>query len=226
MQQSYEGGHNGFGFRPVRDVFARECFLVHLRPHVARIEREDANIRLLRGKDVPELFEGRLRRAVPAPTFVRFDGGVGGDVEDRPVRCDSQQWQRGLGEREGSDDVGLVDLSKHVERVVGEARLGRRPEHARVVHQQIEPAEGRRGVDQRTPVPAIGDVAGNGLHGRDRAELLCRRLERGRAAGVHDEGPAIVGERSGESEAKAPGGAGDDCNLHGCLLSLFPSMHP
>ena len=41
VQQSYEGGHNGFGFRPVRDVFARECFLVHLCTHVARIDCHD-----------------------------------------------------------------------------------------------------------------------------------------------------------------------------------------
>ena len=71
------------GRRPVGDVLARERLLVHLRAHVAGVDGEDPQVRMLGGEDARELLERRLRRAVAAPALVRLDRGVGGDVDAR-----------------------------------------------------------------------------------------------------------------------------------------------
>ncbi len=69
-------------WRPVRDVLAREGVLLHLRPHVARIDGVDAELRMLGGENGGHLCERCLRGAVPAPALVRFDRGVGAHVDD------------------------------------------------------------------------------------------------------------------------------------------------
>ena len=72
-------------FGAIGDVFARERVLMHLRAHVAGVERVHAHVGFFGAEDVAELFERGLRRSVPAPAFVRLDRGVGRDVHDRAV---------------------------------------------------------------------------------------------------------------------------------------------
>src|SRR5690606_25765034 len=70
----------------VRDVLAGEGVLVHLRAHVAGVDREHPQVRSLDGQDGAEVVERRLRDPVGAPPLVGLDGGVGGDVHDHGVR--------------------------------------------------------------------------------------------------------------------------------------------
>ena len=94
-------------------------------------------------------------------------------------------------ERERGEDVDRIDVGQHVERVVGEPRLGRRPEHARVVHEQVDAAELGGGRDEIGAVAGVGHVAGDGTDDSDRCELLGRGAERLGIAGVDDEIPAV-----------------------------------
>jgi hypothetical protein len=49
---------------------------MHLRPHVAGIERVHVHVGFLGTKDVAELFGRSLRRSVAAPPFVGFERGI------------------------------------------------------------------------------------------------------------------------------------------------------
>ena len=87
--------------RPVGDVFAREGVLVHLRAHVAGIDRVHAQLGVLGRQHRAQLLERRLARAVPAPALVGLDGGVGGDVEDARAAASrgSASWTSASGAR-------------------------------------------------------------------------------------------------------------------------------
>ena len=66
-------------------------------------------------------------------------------------------------------------------------------------------------------MPGVGDVAGDRVHGRELRELAGHFGEGVRAAGVEYERPPVEGQRSRQGEAEPAGGAGDQCNRHGCL---------
>ena len=82
LDQGEEAGHALLGRRPVGDVLAGERVLLHLRSHVAGVDRVDAEAGLLGAEHGGELRECGLRRAVAAPGLVRLDGRVGGEVDD------------------------------------------------------------------------------------------------------------------------------------------------
>ena len=51
LDQGEQAGHARLGRRPVGDVLAGERVLVHLRAHVAGVDRVDAQLRVLGGED-------------------------------------------------------------------------------------------------------------------------------------------------------------------------------
>ena len=60
------------------------------------------------------------------------------------------------------------------------------------------------GVDERSAVPVVGDVARERDDFGELAELARGPLELGGAAGVDHERPLPLGERAGQREAEAP----------------------
>ena len=110
--------------------------------------------------------------------------------------------------------------SQHVERVLGERRLGRRAEHAGVVDQEVEPAEILRRGDEAVAMPAIGHVARNDAYRRMDGEVGGGRFERGRLARVEHEVPPVERQRARECEPEPARSAGHHCNGHRCLLSV------
>ena len=71
------------------------------------------------------------------------------------------------------------------------------------------------GVDERSAVPVVGDVARERDDLGELTELARGALELGAAAGVDHERPVALGERAREGEAEASGTSGDDCEWHG-----------
>jgi hypothetical protein len=125
-----------------------------------------------------------------------------------------QDRQCPLDERERGDDVDAIHVLERGERVVGQRRLWRRPEHAGVVDQQGEVAElggpGHEGVS----VEAAGDVPCHAHDGRAIRELGHDLVEGDCAPGVEHEGPAPLGERPGGGPAESPRSSGDDGDWH------------
>ena len=89
-----EARHRRLGQRPVRDVLAGEGVLVHLGPHVARINGQHPELRVFDGEDPPDVIERRLRRAVSTPTLVGLDGRVRRDVDDHATAGDHARQRR------------------------------------------------------------------------------------------------------------------------------------
>ena len=113
----------------------------------------------------------------------------------------AQERQGELGQRERREHVDRVDLLEHVERVVGERRLGARAEQARVVDQQVECGAGGR--DERRAVSGVGDVAGEGDDlGQLRSSARARSSAAAPRASITSRQPAR-GERACERESKA-----------------------
>jgi hypothetical protein len=129
-----------------------------------------------------------------------------------------------LDQAELGDDVDVVEGAQRIEGIVGKARLRRRAECARVVHEEREFAQlsGRR--DEGRPVGGVGDVAGDRSDSRRTREFGRGRVERVSAPRVEDQGPAFGGQTSCHREPESAGGAGDDCNLHGCPFRVGTSM--
>ena len=115
LDQPEQAGHAVLGRRAVGDVLARERVLVHLRPHVAGVDRVDPQRRVLLGKDRRGLVERGLRGPVAAPAGVRLDGGVGADIDDHAAVGHARQDE--LGEPDRGQDIDPVDALEHVERV-------------------------------------------------------------------------------------------------------------
>ncbi len=142
-------------------------------------------------------------------------------VPDRSRKCGSASCV----ECDRRKRVDFEHVGQHVERVVGEPRLRRRAEHARVVDDEIDAAALEGGEldgrgDQRIAVCCVGDVAGDGAHDA-RTEIAGGVGECDRVAGVDDEVPAVGGERAGECQTETSGCAGDDCDRHVTLLVLW-----
>src|ERR687897_3110789 len=110
-----ETGHALSGEWAVADVLVGEGFLLHTGLHVAGIHAVDAQVGVLGGEDVGELFQRGLARPVAAPAFVRLDGGVARHVDDAGILL--QFVPECLDEREGRECIRPVDLLQHVERV-------------------------------------------------------------------------------------------------------------
>ena len=141
-----QGGNDGVRLGPVRDVLAGEGLLVHLRPHVARVERVAPQPRLLLAQHGGELVKPGLRRAVAAPAGIGLDGGVRADVDDGAAGG-GERLDDGLDQRQRRDHVGLVDLTQLIDPIVGQLRQRAGAERAGVVDQQVQPSAGL--ADQR-----------------------------------------------------------------------------
>src|SRR5439155_25853822 len=102
----------------------------------AGIDRVDAPRGIFSGKDVRELFQRGLARSVAAPAFVGFNACVAGDVYDAGAGFQLALQRLEQGQR--GDDVGAIDLLKHVERVFQQVRLGAGAKVTGVVDQGIE----------------------------------------------------------------------------------------
>ena len=89
---------------------------MHLRAEVAGIDSVDPEVRMLRAEHRGQLLERSLRRSIAAPTLVRLDGCVRGDVDDARARMQSRQCC--LHQCERREDIHLVDLPNDIERVV------------------------------------------------------------------------------------------------------------
>ena len=111
LDQCDETGDNRGRQRAIRDVFAGERVLVHLGAHVARIDDQHAQLRMLGREHRRDLLERGLRRSVAAPRFVGLDRRVGGDVHDRAMRGD-ERGQQLLRQRERRDDVDFVNVRR------------------------------------------------------------------------------------------------------------------
>ncbi len=104
----------------------------------------------------------------------------------------AEQRQRELRERERTDDVRLVHVAQHVERVVGQVRLRARAEGAGVVHQQVEPADLLGGPHHFAPVAGVAHIAGNGEDPRPQpGQLGPGGLEGVRPPGVDHQRPSV-----------------------------------
>jgi hypothetical protein len=110
-------------------------------------------------------------------------------------------------ERDRCEGVHLVHVCQHGEGVFGDARLGRRTEHARVVHEQVDASELQRGGGQIGAVRGVGDITWDRAN-RVRTEVGDSRGERVRVTRVDDEVPAIGRERGRECEPQTAGRAG------------------
>ena len=201
LDQPEQAGHAVLGRRAVRDVLAGERLLVHLRPHVAGVDRVDPQRRVLLGEDRGGLVERRLRGPVAAPAVVCLDGGIGADVDDHAAVRHAREDQ--LGEPDRGQDVDPVDALEHVKRIAAERRLGARPEHRRVVDEQVDVLAG--GVDERSPVPVVGDVALERDDFGELPELARGPLELRAAAGVDHKCPAGARRARGPERGRGLG---------------------
>ena len=124
--------------------------------------------------------------------------------------CGFSSLRSGLDQREWREHVGAVDLFEHVERVVEQLRLRARTEDARVVDERVEAAGFACRLGELLAMFRVGNVAGDGDDARG-PDSSARALSRSsRAAGVDDQGPAVLGQSAGEREAEAAGGARDE----------------
>ena len=124
-----------------------------------------------------------------------------------------QARQHELDERERCEHV---DARRHVlervERVVGQRGLRARAEHAGVVDEQVD--AGPAASTSALAVVGVGDVAGDGDHVAEVAELARRRRAR-RLRGRRRPGASRRAARAAvEREAEAAGGSGDDGGGH------------
>jgi hypothetical protein len=103
-----------------------------------------------------------------------------------------------------------VDALELGERVARQRRLRARPEHARVVDEQVDAVA--RLDHQRLAMPVVGDVAGQR---DDPVQVRRRPFQRRPVAGVDDEPPAGGGERARQRQPEAARRAGDDPGGHG-----------
>ena len=209
VDQGDEAGNALLRERAVGDVLAGEGVLVHLRAHVAGIDPVDAEVGLLGGEDVRELLEPGLRGAVPAPSLVPLDRGVGGDVQDA-AGAGREQRERLLDERERCDEIGAQDGLEVGGVETGERRHRRRAERARVVDEDVEAAGALGGRNQIAAVLRVGHIAGDGGRAARDGEGGVGGRERLLAAGVDNQVPAAGSELPGECEAEAARGPGDD----------------
>jgi hypothetical protein len=86
------------------------------------------------------------------------------------------------------------------------------------VDERVQAAGVARGVGQILPVPGVRDAARDGGHPRNLGELGAGGFEVLFAAGVDDERPAVLGQPTGQREAEASGGAGDEGGASGLLV--------
>jgi hypothetical protein len=195
---------------------------VHARAHVAGIDGVDAQRRVLRREDRRELLQRGLRGAVAAPAGVGLDGGVGGEVEDPPALRQARKGE--LRERERRDHVDAVDVLEHLDGVVGERWLRARPEHARVVDEQVELRA--RGLDERGAVIGVDDAAADGDDVAELGQLALRGLELASAARVDDDAPALAQQGAGQLESESTGRSGDDGGWHAAEARRAPVPVP
>ena len=67
------------------------------------------------------------------------------------------------------------------------------------------------GLDERSAVPVVGDVSGQGDDFGEPPELARGALELATATCVDHQRPLAFGQRAGECEAEASRCSGDDC---------------
>ncbi len=218
--QLEEGGHDGGGLGPVRDVLAGERGLVHGGPHVARVDGPDGQRGELDRQHGAEMLQRGLARAVPAPALVGLDGGVRRDVQYAGVGRVEQQGERLLDEAQWCHDVDFEGDAQIAERVVGQGRQRRGTERPCVVDHEVEATEVEGGGDQVLAVLDVGDVARQGDHPHVRrglgADPVGRGVERRPVAPVHDEPPPLPGQPSRQRLPESPGYPCHDGHAHGC----------
>lgn len=162
LEQGQKPRDTGLGGKPVRDVLAGKGFLVHLGVHVTGIHPVDLEFGLLRCQHVGKLLERSLARAVPAPAGVGFHPGIRGDIHDAGSRLQHRQGE--LDQPQGSQDVDPIDLLEHLEGILGEVRLGARPQDRGIVDEHVEATQFLRGFNQGLEVPVIRHVPGDRHH--------------------------------------------------------------
>ena len=189
---------------------------MHLRTHVAWVERVDPDRRLLSSEHLADLFERRLGGAVAAPTFIWLEGRIGGDVHDGAARHDDER-QRSLDEPEWTEHVHPVDLGEHVEGICTQRRLRRGSEDTGVVDQQVEAAQIAYRGHEIGSMRGVCDVA------RDSADvdrrggrpyLVGGGLQVEVAAGVEHEVPSPCGHVGSEGSTEPTRCSGDKCGRH------------
>ena len=62
------------------------------------------------------MFQRGFARSIPAPAFVSFNSGIAGDVDHTGTWL--QFALHGLDERQGSDDVGAIDMLQYIQRII------------------------------------------------------------------------------------------------------------
>ena len=83
-----------------------------------------------------------------------------------------------------------------------------------------------RGGDQRRPVLGVAHIAGERGDVGDPGEFGGDLVQGPGLASVDDEAPPPLGERTGQRESEAAGGAGDDGGRHAIEATPGPARPP
>src|SRR2546428_136550 len=124
---------------PITDVLSRERVLVHLRPEIAWVDRDDADAgfaQFVRERLAQEI-ERRLAAPVAAPSRVSAARSVARDVHDEASRFLKDR-EACMDEREGCDDVDFEHASEDIERVIQEGGERGGAEFGGVVDEEIQ----------------------------------------------------------------------------------------
>src|SRR5256712_4083477 len=134
-------GKRDLGERTIADVLTGERVLVHLRPKITRIDRDDADTRLTQFvcKRLAHELERGLAAPVAAPPRIASARRVARDVHDEAPRC-FQDRQELVDECERSENVDFVDASKDLKRVIQGRRERGRTGFGGAVDQEVRTA--------------------------------------------------------------------------------------
>ncbi|CAM5277550.1 hypothetical protein SGLAM104S_06143 [Streptomyces glaucescens] len=198
-----------------RRVVVRHGRRVQVGRHVPGIHRPHPQPRLLHGQHRREPVQGRLRRPVAAPRLVRLRGRVRADRHHRARRRRPQQRQRLLHQAQRGHHVHLQRPPQAVQGQLLQPYQRLRAQRARVVHQQVHPAQPPGLRHQPRAVPGVRDISRQGRHPRPvPGERRRRLLQYRRATGVQHQIPAAAGQRLGQRPPQPLRRPRDDRHRH------------
>src|SRR5437764_8967640 len=94
---------------------------MHLRAHITRINPVDTQRCILSSEHMRELFQRRLARSVATPAWICLNTCVTCDIDNTCSRF--QVMLNRLDQGKWRDNIGTIDLLKHIKWILQEKRL-------------------------------------------------------------------------------------------------------
>src|SRR6266566_2686015 len=212
-----------FGERTIADVLTGERVLMHLRPEIPRVDRDDADARIAQFvcERLAQELERGLATPIGAPPRIAAARRVTRDVHDEASRW-FQDRKACVDQCERSDDVDLVDASKDLKRVLHERRERGRTQFGGVVDQEVETTGAAERGDQVASVLLLCHISVDGRNGcAGGLEALHGLEQRTFVTGREDQRPPLSCEKLGDGVSEPATRPGDQRDAFGWTVSVM-----